>query len=79
MIGSVNFASVHSHEHWELSRRDDLISLGYILYYLYYGDLEWSKINVRENYEENNKISYTEQIQEINSKIKDLYTRNQKV
>lgn len=55
LIGSVNFASVHSHEHWELSRRDDLISLGYILYYLYYGDLEWSKINVRENYEENNK------------------------
>ena len=55
LIGSVNFASFHSHEHWELSRRDDLISLGYILYYLYYGDLDWSKINVHANYQENNK------------------------
>jgi len=55
LIGSVNFASFHSHEHGELSRRDDLISLGYILYYLYYGDLDWSKINIHENYQENNK------------------------
>ena len=55
LIGSVNFTSFHSHEHLELSRRDDLISLGYILYYLYYGNLDWSKINVHHNYEENNK------------------------
>ena len=55
LIGSVNFASFYSHEHVELSRRDDLISLGYILYYLYYGNLDWSKINIRTNYEENNK------------------------
>jgi serine/threonine protein kinase len=58
LIGSVNFASFYSHEHLELSRRDDLISLGYILYYLYYGNLVWSKINFHSNYEENNnKIS----------------------
>ena len=56
LIGSVNFASFHSHEHLELSRRDDLISLGYILYYLYYGNLDWSKIDVHhKNYEENKK------------------------
>jgi serine/threonine protein kinase len=54
LIGSVNFASFYSHEHLELSRRDDLISLGYILYYLYYGNLDWSKINFHSNYEENN-------------------------
>jgi serine/threonine protein kinase len=55
LIGSVNFASFHSHEHLELSRRDDLISLGYILIYLYYSDLDWSKISIFPNYEENNK------------------------
>jgi serine/threonine protein kinase len=55
LIGSINFASFYSHEHLELSRRDDLISLGYILYYLYYGILDWSKINIHSNYEDNNK------------------------
>jgi hypothetical protein len=42
-------------------------------------DIERVKLENLIHYEENNKISYTEQIQEINSKIKDLYTRNQKV
>jgi serine/threonine protein kinase len=41
LIGSPNYASIHSHELLELSRRDDLESLGYIMCYLYYGKLEW--------------------------------------
>lgn len=41
LIGSPNYASVHSHQLLELSRRDDLESLGYIMCYLYYGKLEW--------------------------------------
>ena len=55
LIGSANFASINTHDHYALTRRDDLISLGYILYYLYYQELEWSKINIYFNYEENNK------------------------
>jgi hypothetical protein len=55
IIGSANFASIHSHEHQELSRRDDLESLFYILCYLYFGVLEWSKTNIFENYEKNNE------------------------
>ena len=55
IIGSANFASIHSHNHEELSRRDDLESIGYILYYLYYRKLEWSSINIFENYSINNE------------------------
>jgi len=51
IIGSVNFTSYHSHENNELSRRDDLISLGYIMIFLYLGKLEWSNINLKENNE----------------------------
>lgn len=64
IIGSANFASIHSHNHEELSRRDDLESIGYILYYLYYRNLEWSSINIFENYLINN-----EEIKQLKLKI----------
>jgi len=48
LIGSPNYASVNAHKHLELSRRDDLESIGYILLYLYYGKLEWEEIDSLE-------------------------------
>jgi len=41
LIGSSNFASVNAHDFNELSRRDDLESLGYMLVYFYLGNLIW--------------------------------------
>ena len=41
LIGSNNFASINAHEFNELSRRDDLESLGYMLVYFYIGNLMW--------------------------------------
>ena len=41
-IGTPNFASVNSHQCLELSRRDDLESLGYTLLFLYFGELPWN-------------------------------------
>lgn len=39
LIGSPSFASINAHEFTELSRRDDLESLGYMMLYLYKGTL----------------------------------------
>jgi serine/threonine protein kinase len=41
LIGTNNFASVAAHEFNELSRRDDLESLGFMLIYFYFGNLIW--------------------------------------
>lgn len=49
MIGSPNYASINAHKHNELSRRDDLESLGYMLCYFYYGKLAWENERNMEN------------------------------
>lgn len=49
MIGSPNYASINAHKHNELSRRDDLESLGYMLCYFYYGKLVWEDEKNIEN------------------------------
>ena len=42
--GTLNFSSINSMEGYESSRRDDLISIGYMLIYLIKGELPWSNI-----------------------------------
>jgi serine/threonine protein kinase len=41
IIGSLTYASLNAHELTELSRRDDMESLGYVLTNLYLGTLPW--------------------------------------
>jgi len=59
LIGSVNYASIQSHELMELSRRDDLESIGYVLLYLYFGKLDWE--NDSFNAGNNDIIKYKKQ------------------
>jgi serine/threonine protein kinase len=64
IIGSPKYASIHIHEGITLSRRDDLISLGYIYIFMMKGELPWDICNNNSNeihdniniHSENNRI-----------------------
>lgn len=61
IIGSVNFISLNVHEGKTPSRRDDLISIYYVLLYLIKGVLPWSNNNTIESvYLNKKKINYRE-------------------
>jgi serine/threonine protein kinase len=49
LIGSITYASIHAHQKKQLSRRDDLESLGYMLFYFILGNLPWREIDFSKN------------------------------
>jgi len=61
IVGTANFASLHTHIGNMPSKRDDLESIGYVLLYAYYGKLPWSSITYTDNNERINFIKKCKQ------------------
>ena len=45
ITGTSRYASIYNHNGSNLSRRDDLISLGYVMILMMRGSLPWSHLN----------------------------------
>ena len=57
MVGTPRYASLNVHEGYEPSRRDDLISIGYMLIYLFKGNLPWQGQHGNTKQEKYRKIA----------------------
>lgn len=71
IIGSLHFVSLNGHDHNELSRRDDLESLCYMLIYINNGILPWQienpSIKDKKTYVKNEKIKLLDKSSNINN------------
>lgn len=56
LVGTARFSSINSHKGYELSRRDDLESICYIIIYLIKGSLPWQGLTVEEGENQYTKI-----------------------
>lgn len=55
MVGTCQYLSPNSHKCYELSRRDDLISLGYVIIKLIKGVLPWQNVRSLDIWESSKK------------------------
>jgi len=61
LIGTCRYVSINSHMGYELSRRDDLITLGYVIINFLKGQLPWQKIPIRKHSARYRKVGKAKQ------------------
>ena len=68
IVGTCRYSSLANHNGWQQSRADDLESLGYVLSYLYGGQLPWQGLkasNFREKWRKVKKIKSKTSIEQL--------------
>ena len=60
--GTMRYISINCHKGYELSRRDDLESIGYLLLYLYVTKLPWQNTNIPDENERIKTILHHKQL-----------------
>ena len=71
-VGNARYASVNSHKGFELARRDDLESLGYMLVYFLQGSLPWQGLGGHTKDEKRQRILDSKANTSIKTLCKDL-------
>ena len=66
LIGSLTYASLNAHGFIDLSRRDDMESIGYMLIYFLLGELEWQNVPSNMAFEEKNTTIRTLKLKIVN-------------
>lgn len=56
LTGTARYASIHAHLGEEISRRDDLEALGFVMIYLFRGVLPWQNLPANTKSEKYNRI-----------------------
>ncbi|XP_030381672.1 casein kinase I [Scaptodrosophila lebanonensis] len=68
LTGTARFSSIYAHQGVEQSRRDDLVSLGYVFIYFLHGRLPWQGLkaaNKRQKYERILELKISISIEEL--------------
>ena len=68
MIGTARYCSRNTHKGFELGRRDDIESIGYVLIYFFFGSLPWQKLKIKQGENYYDKVGK----KKINTSFEDL-------
>jgi serine/threonine protein kinase len=73
LIGTLRYCSLNIHNKIIYSKRDDLISIGYLLIYLFKGELPWQNVKSNNKQDKINNIKYLKEIISIKQLSSNTY------
>lgn len=74
-VGTLRYMSTYTHEHYEQSRRDDMISIGYMLLYFLNGRLPWQGIIEKDKKKKYARIHQLKKAYTIDELTSNLHTK----
>lgn len=75
LSGTPRYASLHTHDGEEQSRRDDIESLGYMLVYLVKGSLPWQGLSARNNFAAVSRVKRTTSLDDLCAELPSAFKK----